>query len=591
MNRKYILRFGLALLVSVIISIALVCNASKNDKSHLVEGKSVALFDYFKYKGEDDFYISNPLPAENYFYNPILPGWYSDPSICKNDEGDYFLVTSTFTYFPGVPLFHSRDLVNWQQVGNVLNRASQLTCLENKGTSEGIFAPAIKYNKHNKTYYMITTNVGVGNFIVKTQDPFGDWSDPIMLPSISGIDPSLFFDDNGKAYIVNSDDAPDNDPDYLGHRTIRIQEYNIDTDETIGARKIIVNKGGRPEENPFWLERPHLYKINGKYLLMISEGGTAGWNSEIVFSSDSPMGVYRPWDNNPILTQRYLDAERPNPITSAGHADLIQAEDGQWWAYFLACRPINNQFENLGRETFLMPVKWSEDGFPYLTRDDEQVPRVMKRENVKRKKEVTFGNFEKNDMFDGAVLDHYWMSLRAPAGELYSLTDPSGYLSLKCVDIYSTEKRTPAYICRRLQHHKFECSTRMIFNPADNEEAGMLLYKDEAHQYFFYVSKKEQEKTVGLRRIGKNQSKNLASNTLKMNEYEVDLRIVSRGTHLDFYYALPKGEWQLLCKNIDASYLSTANAGGFTGTTVGMYATKNNESMDHNHLTRNEADN
>ena len=136
MNRKYILRFGLALLVSVIISIALVCNASKNDKSHLVEGKSVALFDYFKYKGEDDFYISNPLPAENYFYNPILPGWYSDPSICKNDEGDYFLVTSTFTYFPGVPLFHSRDLVNWQQVGNVLNRASQLTCLENKGRSE-----------------------------------------------------------------------------------------------------------------------------------------------------------------------------------------------------------------------------------------------------------------------------------------------------------------------------------------------------------------------------------------------------------------------------------------------------------------------
>ena len=190
---------------------------------------------------------------------------------------------------------------------------------------------------------MRTTNVGVGNFIVKTQDPFGDWSDPIMLPSISGIDPSLFFDDNGKAYIVNSDDAPDNDPDYLGHRTIRIQEYNIDTDETIGARKIIVNKGGRPEENPFWLERPHLYKINGKYLLMISEGGTAGWNSEIVFSSDSPMGVYRPWDNNPILTQRYLDAERPNPITSAGHADLIQAEYGQWWAYFLACRPINNQ--------------------------------------------------------------------------------------------------------------------------------------------------------------------------------------------------------------------------------------------------------
>lgn len=155
------------------------CNSKKEQQLPAI-GKSVALFDYFSYKGNDDFYISNPLSGEDYFYNPILPGWYSDPSVCTNGEGDYFLVTSTFTYFPGIPIFHSKDLVNWKQIGHVLNRASQLVNMEGQKVSGGIFAPAISYNPYNKTYYMVTTNVGAGNFFVKTQDPFGEWSEPIM---------------------------------------------------------------------------------------------------------------------------------------------------------------------------------------------------------------------------------------------------------------------------------------------------------------------------------------------------------------------------------------------------------------------------
>ena len=183
------------------------CNLSKANGNLPAVKDSTALFDYFTYKGNDDFYKENPLPDDESFYNPILPGWYSDPSICTNGEGDYFLVTSTFTYFPGVPIFHSRDLVNWKQVGHVLSRPSQLVNMKGQHVSGGIFAPAISYNPHNKTYYMVTTNVGAGNFFVKTQDPFGEWSDPIMLPEVGGIDPSFFFDEDGKAYIVNNDDA------------------------------------------------------------------------------------------------------------------------------------------------------------------------------------------------------------------------------------------------------------------------------------------------------------------------------------------------------------------------------------------------
>ena len=254
--------------------------------------EGTALFDYYTYEGCDDFYAQNPLPDDDYVYNPILAGWYSDPSICSNGQGDYFLVTSTFVYFPGVPLFHSRDLVNWEQIGNVLDRPSQLPNLDGQRISGGIYAPDIQYNPANKTYYMITTDVAKGNFYVKTQDPWGDWSDPIYVPVVKGIDPSFFFDDNGKAYIVSNDVAPDGKEEYSGHRTIRCVEFDVENDCTVGDRVIIVNKGSRPERNPYWIEGPHLYKINGTYYLMCAEGGTNSengirrWSSRALRPSD-----------------------------------------------------------------------------------------------------------------------------------------------------------------------------------------------------------------------------------------------------------------------------------------------------------------
>lgn len=537
-------------------------------------GKSMVLFDNFIYKGNDDFYVSNPLSGEDSFYNPILPGWYSDPSICTNGEGDYFLVTSTFAYFPGVPVFHSKDLVNWKQIGHVLNRASQLVKMEGQHVSGGIFAPAISYNPQNRTYYMVTTNVGAGNFFVKTQNPFGEWSEPIMLPEVGGIDPSFFFDEDGKAYIVNNDEAPDNKPEYSGHRTIRIQEFDVKTDKTVGPRKILVNKGAHPEDKPIWIEGPHLYKIDGKYFLMSAEGGTSDWHSEVIFRGDSPMGKFLPWKNNPILTQRHLNSDRPNAVTCAGHADLIQAKEGDWWAVFLACRPFNNKFENLGRETFIMPVKWSEDGFPYMTQGEDLVPMMVKRDGIKRDSTATFGNFEKIDNFDSEVLDMTWMTLRTPATDLYSLTETPGYLTLKCSPVSATEKKTPAFVCRRMQHHSFECSTKMLFDPSDEQEmAGLLLFKDEKHQYFFCLNRKGEEKLISLKQIGEKEQ-TLNFHVISATCKEFDLKVVSRGTGYDFYYSLNgEGSWILLSREVDASYLSTGKAGGFTGSTIGLYAT------------------
>jgi xylan 1,4-beta-xylosidase len=531
-----------------------------------------AYFDYFTYKGEDQFYVENPLPDEEYFYNPVLPGWYSDPSICSNGK-DYFLVTSTFVYYPGVPIFHSLDLVNWKQIGHVLDRPSQLINFEGQHTSGGIFAPAISYNPHNKTYYMITTNVGAGSFFVKTKDPFGSWSDPVWLRDLRGIDPSFFFDDDGKAYILNNDE-PEGPVLYDGHRAIKIREFDVETEKIVGPEKEIVNGGVRPEEKPIWIEGPHIYKINGQYYLMAAEGGTGPWHSEVIFKGDSPMGDFKPWGKNPILTQRHLDPNRKNPITCAGHADLIQTKEGNWWSVFLACRPIENKFENLGRETFLMPVRWSEDGFPYMTQGEETVPMILKRKGVKKKGEVTFGNFEKNESFDSYTLPDYWITLRSPAKDLYSLTEKPGYLTLKCIDINASEKKTPAFVCRRMQHHNFECTTKVIFNPNnDKEAAGLILYKDETHQYFLSIKKSDNNRKVSVEKLSEDGIEILGEQVIMFDD-PVKLKVVSRGMYYDFYFA--KGDdnqWKAVCQDVSAHFLSTANSFGFTGTTIGMYAT------------------
>lgn len=546
-------------------------NSSGSGRSEPVK-KTTAYFDSFLYEGKDDFYRENPLPGDDYFYNPILTGWYSDPSICTNGD-DYFLVTSTFSYFPGVPLFHSKDLVNWKQVGHILDRPSQLP-LDGQKISEGIFAPAISYNPRNQTYYMITTNIRRGNFFVKTKDPFGSWSDPIGLPDVKGIDPSFFFDDDGKAYIVNND-VPDGGSQYDGHRAIRVLEFDAASDKTFGPSIMLVNGGINLNEKPIWIEGPHLYKIKGRYFLMCAEGGTSVNHREVIFGGDSPMGKFTPWSGNPILTQKHLDPKRTLPITCAGHADLVQKKNGEWWSVFLACRPINNEYENLGRETFLMPVKWSADGFPYMTENNDVVPSVIQMKGVKRASESKYGNFKITEQFDKEKLANEWMTVRGPATDLYSLTDKRGFLSLTCADVASNERKEFAFVSRRIQHHKFEASTVVHFQPSDeNDAAGLLLLKDETHQYFLSVRKAKAGAMVSVEKISKDSIETIRSIQLPRTGDPIKLRVVSEGTHFNFYFADQSNKWVTVAEDISARYLSTANSFGFTGTNIGMYATK-----------------
>ncbi|MDE6204601.1 MAG: family 43 glycosylhydrolase, partial [Duncaniella sp.] len=297
-------------------------------------------------------------------------------------------------------------------------------------------------------------------------------------------------------------------------------------------------------------------------------------HSEVIYRGDSPMGPFEPWKGNPILTQRTLDSSRSNPVTCAGHADLVKAPDGSWWSVFLACRPIENDIENLGRETFMLPVRWTEDGWPYITRDGETIAMQFDMPGTIRDDSSMTGNFAWKETFSDSILGLEWHTLRGPATEYYSLTANPGHLTLKCGNVSSTDKAELPFVCRRIQHHKYTASTTLTFVPAhDRQCAGMLLFKDELHQYFLGKALRDGSQHIVLRRISDNGTEELAGRALSSDNSSVDLRVESKGLSLDFAYSTDNGStWQPLASDLDAAFMSTAKAGGFTGTTIGLYA-------------------
>lgn len=287
------------------------------------------------------------------YKNPIIRGFYPDPSVCYAN-GSYYLVTSTFEYFPGVPIFKSQDLINWSKIGHCLDRLEQVN-LENSKVSKGIYAPTIRF--YNGWFYMITTNVTTNeNFYVKTQNPELGWSDPVVIDGWGGIDPSLFFDDNGKVYIQGNS--------YKSSEPLGVYQAEIDlANGKLLSKRTLICKGigGKAPE------APHVYKKDGFYYLIMAEGGTEFGHMSTLFRSENIYGPYISNPNNPILTNRSM----PNKIQCVGHADIIQDENDNWWAVCLGVR-INGShsyYHHLGRETFLIPLKWQEGEWPVISND------------------------------------------------------------------------------------------------------------------------------------------------------------------------------------------------------------------------------
>ncbi|WP_243652733.1 glycoside hydrolase family 43 protein [Novosphingobium sp. PhB165] len=521
-----------------------------------------ARFDRFTYKGYSTEEIAIK-PGE--YRNPILTGYYPDPSVMRVAD-DYYLVNSSFAHYPGLPVFKSKDLVHWTQIGNAIDRPGQLD-FKGRRTSQAVFAPDISW--HDGTFYIVNTCVECrGNFIITAKDPAGPWSNPIWLP-FEGIDPSLYWEGD-KAYIVNNR-APDEPPRYEGHRAIWIQEYDWRAGKMVGKSTQLINGGVDIGKKPVWIEGPHIFRKDGYYYLTAAEGGTSVNHSQVVFRSKDLLGPYVPFADNPILTQRDLDPARPDPIGSAGHAELVQTQNGDWWATFLAVRPYADDYYNTGRETFLLPVTWK-DGWPIILPRGQAIPHALNAPDLPAQPKSpipTSGNFEYVEEFDGKTLPIQWIGIRTPQKPFYHLK--GGALELDSARPIGDLNGAPAFIGRRQQHANATVSTTIRYAPVrDGDRAGLAAVQSDRSNLFFGLTRIAGNTVIALYTRDAADADTLIASAPVSAAGPVTLTIRTHGATMGFDFEVD-GQTQILKDGLDATLLSTKKAGGFVGTIFGLY--------------------
>lgn len=552
-------QFGLARFAATLVAGVLMapCMASAEANS--------ARFDYVEYRATAE------EAAVGMFRNPILPGFHPDPTITAYKD-EYLLVTSTFTWMPGFPVYRSKDLVNWKLASHAVTPESGFK-MDGLGVTRGMFAPAI--TAHKGKLYLVSTCVDCGgNFIVSADRPEGPWSKPVWL-DFEGIDPSLYFDDDGSAWIVNNG-APEGPAEYEGHRAIWIQQFDLASMKLVGPRKVLVDKGVRPSEKPIWIEGPHIYRKDGYYYLLAAEGGTADQHSQTIFRSRKITGPYEVGPVNPILTQRNLDRSRPNRVEATGHADFVQRPDGSWWAVFLATRPYREQFTNMGRETFLLPVEWKKNDWPIILPDGVPVPLQLTAPGGALQKPI--GGWR--DEFEGTGLSPEWIWLKASNPSSWHRIDSTGdSLLIQPLEIAAGDLKQPAFLGRRLQHHNARYETRLHFDPvADGQRAGLLALIDENHFLFAGIEQVAGKDQFVIRRRSSSADNvvgDLAAqfSLPKSASRGIEVALDFRGEKLSVQWR-PAGsrKWRNAASDMDGTFLASVSAGLFTGTVVGPHA-------------------
>ncbi|MFJ8693556.1 glycoside hydrolase family 43 protein [Streptomyces roseolilacinus] len=480
--------------------------------------------------------------ADGTVANPVIPGFHPDPSVCRVGD-DYYLACSSFEYFPGVPLFHSRDLVHWTQIGNALDRPDQLRLPADTPASGGIYAPTLRH--HDGRFWLIVTNVSDGgNLLFTTTDPAGPWSDPVRLPGVTGIDPDLAWDEEGTCWCT-----------VAGVHQVRIDPY---TGETFGPPRRIWS-GTPGAKAP---EAPHLYRIGDHWYLLIAEGGTERGHGVSVARGRTPAGPFEPCPANPILTHRGLD----HPIQNTGHADLVQAPDGSWWMVLLGVRPGGGTpgWHVLGRETFLAPVDWV-DGWPVV---GDLSPAVAAPPWPLRPGPAV----PRRDDFDLGEPQPCWISPRDRSVRHCTTKERAGWLTLHARG-GSLDDLDAVFVGRRQQHPS--CRARALVDPAGGR-GGLAVRLDERHHYEIEADSAEVRL---IARIGPLRTV-VASRPAPAGPLVLGVDVTAtRALHdprsgpddLSLGVEEPDGTFTPL-GTLDGRYLSTEVAGGFTGRVIGMYA-------------------
>ena len=539
------------------------------------------------------------LNGQNTFTNPIITGGYPDPSICRVGD-DFYIVNSSFEYFPGLPIHHSKDLVNWKLIGNGLHRPSQASSDVNLVTVQengGIHAPTIRYN--NGTFYIITTNmhneIPNTNFIITAKDPAGPWSEPYVIENAPGIDPDLFFDDNGKVYFVGTHQPGDMNKSGIG--AIWVQELDLDNWKLVGDRYSLWD-GGCDKSHT---EGPHIYKVNGIYYLLVAEGGTGHNHAVMMAYSKDVFGPYLPSLRNPVLTSRHLS--KYNWVHSTGHADLVELEDGRWFMVALGKRNDVDGHSNMGRETHLIPIIWEEQISHWeQVSETKWEPRYVDfpvaaplTGKVERINPLPFDDknqFYNNDFienFDANELSPDWIYRRVPLPNSYSLSSNKGSLRLYLKPESFSLRGRYNVIGFTQKESDFEFEAKMSFKPKKHlEEAGISVYQKDLNFINLTVQKIGKENyiklTVSEKRdnnpnlssfsVSGSDVKAYKSKLLKNYHGDILLKITSKNSKYLYHFSVDGGNsYEKLGETPDNILLGMM----YTGANVGIYATSNGQ--------------
>ena len=488
--------------------------------------------------------LSGPTQAAEGYRNPVVRGMNPDPSIVRVDN-DYYLVTSSFEYFPSCPVYHSLDLVHWELIGYALDRPEQFQALHDAHPST--YACTIRY--HHGTFYALTTDVrGGGNFLVKAKDPAGPWSLPLTIDK-GVFDPSLLFDRDGRVYYTRR--GPDSEHDIVQ------AEIDPDTGKLRGDLRTI--------SNGFLMdgaEGPHLYSINGWYYLSLAEGGSRFLHMQTIGRARSPWGPFEPDPQNPWASQHI---SWDYPVLTVGHCDLVDTPQRDWWAVCLGTRHYNSRHFSLGRETFLFPVKWK-NGWPSVDTKDMRSLAVGQNPPGQH----PFAPTPERDEFDESGLGLQWNVL-GPAGlNTVSLTERPGFLRLHPQPALSFTQTT-AFVGRRQTEWNTVSTVRMEFDPkADREMAGLTVFMSPQYHYDLVKTRRDGNFYVQLIKQVSDMHEVAAETPVK--DGPLELRVESTAEKYRFSFAVPGGAWVYIGQG-DERQIASEVANVWSGMYIAMFAT------------------
>lgn len=518
------------------------------------------------------------------FTNPVFTGGYPDPSICRVGE-DYYIVNSSFEYYPGLPIHHSKDLVNWELVAYGLHREDQCTGANNLVDVQqrgGIHAPTIRY--HDGLFYIITTNVYSPkdrnqptqfiNFIITAENIEGPWSEPHVLEGAPGIDPDIFFDDDGKVWYVGTH-APEK-PNYNGEGEIWLQEIDLAQWSLKGERYYL----WRGACGGTWAEGPHIFKRNGRYYLLIAEGGTSFNHAVMIAVSDDITGPYLSNARNPILSTRHLSYDFW--VNSTGHADMVELPDGRWFMVALGIRGDIERRSNMGRETHLLPVSWETEPFEWKKVKDEWPVCAPQSGRVERSNPLPFidqpqlRNDAFYDNFDHPELNVEWNFRRVPMPDLYSLKANKGHLRLYLKPEVISMRGRASQMGIRQKETDFQYITSMRFSPEiEQEQAGISLFQQDDNYINLLVSKEGNAFTLNLYVNERNKEETLVKKAiLEGYQGQIHLKVVAKNGQYHYAYSLNAGRTY---NTFTTSPSNLILCHGYTGAYLGIYATSNGQ--------------